>query len=38
MDFELTQEEKAHRKEYFEVCKELEKKRPAKFCRIGGRV
>jgi alkylation response protein AidB-like acyl-CoA dehydrogenase len=31
MDFELTQEEKAHRKEYFEVCKELEKKRPPSF-------
>jgi len=29
MDFELTPEEKAHRKEYFDFCKELEKKRPA---------
>ncbi|MCJ7514751.1 MAG: acyl-CoA dehydrogenase family protein [Dehalococcoidia bacterium] len=31
MDFELTQEEKAHRKEYFDFCKELEKKKPASF-------
>jgi 3-oxocholest-4-en-26-oyl-CoA dehydrogenase alpha subunit len=31
MDFELTEQEKAHRKEYFEVCKELEKKRPPSF-------
>ena len=31
MDFELTEEQKAHRKEYFDVCKELEKKRPPSF-------
>jgi len=31
MDFELTPEEKAHQKEYFDFCKELEKKRPASF-------
>ena len=28
MNFELTAEEKARRKEFFDVCKELEKKRP----------
>ena len=31
MDFELTEEQKAHRKEFFEVCNELEKKRPPSF-------
>jgi len=31
MDFELTEEQKAHRKEFFDVCKELEKKRPPSF-------
>jgi len=28
MNFELTAEENAHRKEFFDACKELEKKRP----------
>jgi alkylation response protein AidB-like acyl-CoA dehydrogenase len=31
MDFELTEEQKAHRKEFFEVCNELEKKRPPSY-------
>jgi hypothetical protein len=31
MDFELTEEEKAHRKEFFAVCKELEEKRTTNF-------
>jgi len=34
MDFTLTEQEKAHREEYFEVCKELEKKKPAGFIGI----
>ncbi len=34
MDFELSEEEKAHRKEFFDVCKELEKKRPPSFVGI----